>query len=204
MDSPVAETPTVTQLLPVLPLRDTCLFPGASLALALDDPLGVAAAQMALRMGGTVVAVGRREDEEGPHALQTVGTVAVVHDTGMASSHERRVELDGLTRARLEHVIGLEVLVAEVTVLPEGEPGDEWDEAVEAIARYLHAHPDLRAFLEARRRSATPLAWVSLACQHLPVSTAVRQSLLDASAAERCARIGRGLEALLRKEQQTA
>jgi Lon protease-like protein len=202
MDSPVAETPRATQLLPLLPLRDTCLFPGASLSLPLDDPLAAAAVQMALRTGGTLLVVGRREDEEGPHALQSVGTVAVVHDPGKARSHEQVVEVDGVTRARLEHVIGLEVLVAEVTVLPEGDPGDEGDEAVEAIARYLHAHPDLRSFLEARRRSTSPLAWVSLACQHLPVSAAVRQSLLDASAAERCARIGRGLEALLRKEQQ--
>jgi len=74
--------------------------------------------------------------------------------------------------------------------------------AVEALARYLHAHPDLRTFLEARRRSSEPLAWVALACQHLPVSAAMRQSLLEAGAAERCARIGRGLEALLRKEQE--
>src|SRR5512139_2429704 len=99
MDSPVAETPTATQLLPLLPLRDTCLFPGASLSVALDAPIAAAAVQMALRTGGTLVDGGRREDEEGPHAFQPVGTVAVVHDPGTASAHEHRVEVDGLTRA---------------------------------------------------------------------------------------------------------
>ncbi len=195
MDAPAAETPSPTQLLPVLPLRDTCLFPGASLAVALDEPLALAAAQMAARTGGPLVAVARREGGEGPHDLLSIGTVALVHAPDAGSPSEPRVELDGLTRARVERLIGLDVLVAEVEVLPEGEPGD-------SLARYLHAHPDLRTFLEARRRSASPLAWVSLACQHLPVSAAVRQSLLEASAADRCARIGRGLEALLRKEQQ--
>ncbi|MFN8093006.1 MAG: LON peptidase substrate-binding domain-containing protein [Vicinamibacteria bacterium] len=202
MDAPTTETPSPTQLLPVLPLRDTCLFPGASLAVALDEPLALAAVQMAARTGGPLLAVARREGGEGPHDLLSIGTVALVHAPDDRSAAEPRVELDGLTRARVERVIGLDVLVAEVEVLPEGEPGDSWDEAVEALARYLHAHPDLRAFLEARRRSASPLAWVSLACQHLPVSAAVRQSLLEASAADRCARIGRSLEALLRKEQQ--
>ena len=72
---------------------------------------------------------------------------------------------------------------------------------MEALARYLHAHAELRAFLDQQRRSTEPMAWVNLACQHLPITATARQKLLDADAAERCLKIARGLDALLRKEQ---
>ena len=71
----------------------------------------------------------------------------------------------------------------------------------QALARYLHAHADLRAFLEHQRRSTEPMSWVNLACQHLPITASARQRLLEARAAERCLKISRGLDALLRKEQ---
>jgi ATP-dependent Lon protease len=190
------------RLVPVLPLRDTCLFPGASLSLEVGEPGAAAAVLMAVRTGGSLVAVARREGEEGPRSLYGVGTLALVREQETTGTGEQRVDLDGVTRARIDHVLGVDVLVAEVTPLSEGDEGEEWGGAVEALARYLHAHPDLRTFLEARRRSSEPLAWVALACQHLPVSAAMRQSLLEAGAAERCARIGRGLEALLRKERE--
>src|SRR3989442_491451 len=73
--------------------------------------------------------------------------------------------------------------------------------AVKALARYLHAHADLRSFLDQQRRSKEPMAWVNLACQHLPIAATARQRLLDADAPERCVKISRGLDALLRKEQ---
>jgi ATP-dependent Lon protease len=196
------ENKSGSRLVPVLPLRDTCLFPGASLSLSIDEPRAGAAILMAVRTGGTLVAVTRREGEDGPRALYDVGTLALVREQQGVSPRGQTLELDGVSRARVDHLIGLDVLVAEVTPLPEGDEGDEWGAAVETLARYLHLHPDLRTFLEARRRSSAPLAWVALACQHLPLSAATRQSLLEAGASERCARIGRGLEALLRKEQQ--
>ena len=45
------------------------------------------------------------------------------------------------------------------------------------------------------------MSWVNLACQHLPITATARQRLLEAPAADRCQKIGRGLDALLRKEQ---
>ena len=72
---------------------------------------------------------------------------------------------------------------------------------MEALARYLHAHAELRSFLDQQRRSKEPMAWVNLACQHLPIAATARQRLLESSAADRCQKIGRGLDALLRKEK---
>jgi hypothetical protein len=98
-------------------------------------------------------------------------------------------------------IFGTTLLVAETELLPEGDAGDEWGPAVEALARYMHAHSELRGFLDEQRRSRAPMAWVNLACQHLPIAATARQKLLAADARERCLKISRGLDALLRKEQ---
>ena len=73
-------------------------------------------------------------------------------------------------------------------------------EALFICRRYLHAHPDLRGFLDGQRRSSDSMAWVNLACQHLPITATARQKLLEATTVERCTMISRGLDALLRKE----
>jgi ATP-dependent Lon protease len=189
-----------SRLLPVLPLRDRCLFPGASLAVVVDRASSVSAVQMAARSGGQVLALTWREGATGPRDLQVVGTVASVRQVQAVSPLEHRVELDGLSRARAEMLVGTDLLVAEASPLDEGDEGEEWGPAVEALARYLHGHGELRTFLEGQRRSTEVMAWVNLACQHLPITTSARQKLLEADARERCHRIGRGLDALLRKE----
>ena len=130
-----------------------------------------------------------------------MGTIANLAEDLPLSDGGRRVELDGLRRGRVVTLLGLDSLVAEIQLLDEGDPGDHWGAAVEALARYLHAHADLRSFIDQQRRSKEPMAWVNLACQHLPITATARQKLLEADAIERCQKIGRGLDALLRKEQ---
>jgi ATP-dependent Lon protease len=187
-------------LLPVLALDDVCLLPGASLSLVLDRPASVTAVQIATRTGDRLLALARREPDSAPRELHGVGTVAELRAAHALSPLEQRVELDGVSRARVSLLLGSDVLIAEAVPLAEGDPGEEWGAAVEALARYLHAHPDLRSFLEAQRRSTDAMSWVNLACQHLPITASARQRLLEASAAERCLKISRGLDALLRKE----
>ena len=200
VDVPDPVPATGSRLLPVLPLEDVCLFPGASLAVVVDKPTGLAAAHMAERSGGQLLVLGYRESRAGPRDLHSIGTVADVLSIETIAPLEHRVELDGVSRARVETLVGADVLVAETVPVAEGDEGEEWGSAVEALARYLHAHADLRAFLEGQRRSADSMSWVNLACQHLPITARARQKLLEASAAERCLKISRGLDALLRKE----
>jgi ATP-dependent Lon protease len=188
-----------TLLLPVLPLDDVCLLPGASLSLVLDRPATIAAVQLATRTGDRLLAVARREPGGSP--LHAVGTIADVRSLQALTPAEERIELDGVSRARVGLVVGLDVMVAEAVALEEGDADEEWGAAVEALARYLHAHADLRSFLEAQRRSPDAMSWVNLACQHLPITASARQKLLEASAADRCRKISRGLDALLKKEQ---
>lgn len=201
VDAPDPVRATGSRLLPVLPLDDVCLFPGASLALVLDKPAALSAARLAVRSGGQLLALARREAHAGPRDLHAVGTVAAVLRIQALSPLDHRVELDGGARARAETLLGVDLLVAEAVPLEEGDEGDESGPAVEALARYFYAHADLRAFLEGQRRSADAMSWVNLACQHLPITASARQKLLEASAPERCLKISRGLDALLRKEQ---
>jgi ATP-dependent Lon protease len=190
-------------LLPVLPLKDLCLFPEASLAMVVTAPGALRALEMAARTGSRVMALSQREAATSPRDLHDMGTVARVAEDTPLPDGGRRVELDGASRARAISVIGGEVLVAEVTLVDEGDAGDDWGSAVEALARYLHAHAELRSFLDQQRRSPEPMSWVNLACQHLPITATARQRLLEAAAPERCLKISRGLDALLRKEQAT-
>jgi ATP-dependent Lon protease len=190
-------------LLPVLPLKDLCLFPEASLALVVTAPGALRALEIARRTGSRVLAVAQREGATSPHDLHELGTVARVSEDAPLPDGGHRVELDGAARARAVSLVGTDVLVAEVTLLEEADAGDGWGSAVEALARYLHAHAELRSFLDQQRRSPEPMSWVNLACQHLPITATARQRLLEAAPPERCQKISRGLDALLRKEQAT-
>jgi ATP-dependent Lon protease len=190
-------------LVPVLPLSEVCLFPEASLALVVTTPSVVRALEIARRTGRRILAVAQKESAGAmPTArdLHSVGTLADLAEDAVVDRGAHRIELDGLQRARIGSVVGLDTFVAEAELLAEGDPGDDWGPAVEALARYLHAHADLRSFIDQQRRSKEPMAWVNLACQHLPIAGSARQRLLECGASERCVKISRGLGALLRKE----
>jgi ATP-dependent Lon protease len=188
-------------LLPVLPLKDLCLFPEASLIHNVERPAALKALEVARRTGGRILALSQK-DARIEASMHGVGTLAEVADDQRLDDGTRGVDLNGLQRGRVVTLMaGGEAMVAEVELLQEGDPGDEWGAAVEALARYMHAHAELRVFLDQQRRSTQPMAWVNLACQHLPITASARQKLLDSDAAARCLKIGRGLDALLRKEQ---
>lgn len=190
-------------LLPVLPLREICLFPEASLGAIVSRPAALRALEIGIRSSRRVIAVSHRDvaGVPSPRELQAVGTIAEIVDDRAFPDGSHQVELDGNARGRLNTLIGIDTLIAEVEIIPEDDPGDEWGPAVEALARYLHGHADLRRFLEQQRRSREAMGWVNLACQHLPIASSARQKLLEATARERCIKISKGLDALLRKEQ---
>jgi ATP-dependent Lon protease len=197
-----AATPA-SLLVPVLPLKDVSLFPGASLALVVSRPHAISAIRTAERCEVPLLALAQRDSttaDPGPQGLHDVGTLATVREALAVSPMEIRLEVDGFSRARVRELVGTRLQVAEAEPLAEEDEGDEAGPAIEALARYLHAHPDLRAFLDEQRRSGDSMSWVNLACQHLPITSTARQKLLEASPVERCTMISRGLDALLRKE----
>jgi Lon protease-like protein len=205
MSAMLAEgVPPPNLILPILPLRDLCLFPESSLSLIVSRPGVHKAVEMAARVGGRLIALGQRDPglpSAGALDMHALGTIARVTEDQPLADGSRRLELDGDRRARVVTILGTDTLLAEAHAIDEGDAGEEWGPAVEALARYLHAHPDLRSFLDEQRRSTEPMAWVNLACQHLPITATARQKLLECDAPERCLKISRGLDALLRKEQ---
>jgi ATP-dependent Lon protease len=203
MASPLLEPASSGNLLlPVLPLRDVCLFPEASLAVTITRPAALRALEISARTGRRLLALAQKDPgAEVPRELHELGTLAFLAENEPDADGGRRIELDGQTRARVVSLLGTDSQVAEVEILEEGDPGDEWGPAVEALARYLHSHAELRGFLQKRRRSEQPMSWVNLACQHLPITATARQKLLESDAPSRCLKISRGLDALLRKEQ---
>lgn len=187
-------------LLPVLPLPDACLFPESSLQAVVSAPVAVQAVEIAQRTGRRLLVAGYKDLASGQlHEIATVARLA--SDAQLPDGFS--LELDGESRARLVTIVRGAALVAEAEPLEEGDAGDQWGPAVEALARYIHAHADLKTFLERQRRSAEPMSWVNLACQHLPITASARQKLLEADAPDRCLKISRGLDALLKKEQGT-
>jgi ATP-dependent Lon protease len=185
-------------LFPVLALPESCLFPECSREIVISAPSGVQAIEIAERSGRSLLVCGYRDLTTGQ--LHDIGTVATLADASQLPDGFT-VQLDGHARARLVTVVRAGAILAEAEPLQEGDAGESWGAAVEALARYIHAHAELRAFLDRQRRSTEPMGWVNLACQHLPITASARQKLLDADAAERCLKIARGLDALLKKEQ---
>ena len=125
VDAPDPVRVSGSRLLPVLPLEDVCLFPGASLALVLDRPAAVSAALLAARCGGHLLALARREGGASPRDLHSVGTIAAVHEIQSLSPLEHRAELDGISRARADMLVGADVLVAETVAVEEKDKADE-------------------------------------------------------------------------------
>jgi ATP-dependent Lon protease len=192
-----------SRLVPVLPLKDVSLFPGASLAVIVSRARAVSAIRTAERCDTPLLALAQRDpsaSDPGSQGLHGVGTLASIREALTVTPMEVRLEMDGFARARAREIVGSGLLVTEAVTLDEEDEGEEAGPAIEALARYLHAHPDLRAFLDGQRRSSDSMAWVNLACQHLPITATARQKLLEASTLERCTMISRGLDALLRKE----
>jgi len=107
---------------PVLPVRNTVIFPGVTLPLSVGRPASLAAVQQAARSGGfMVVATQRVPDTEQPRLedLYPVGTlVKIVHltDTGSGLS----VVAVGLARVRIRELFEADQFQeAETEVLPD-------------------------------------------------------------------------------------
>ncbi len=200
MATPSTDAPPPHVLLPVLPLgTSACSRPPPS-AMVLTTPAALRALDIASRTGGTVLAVALREDASGPRDVHEIGTIArVVEDQPLADGG-RRVELDGLRRARRWTCSGWRPWSrrwrpsTKATRATSGDP--RWRRSRATCTRTRSCAPSSTS----SGGRAEPMAWVNLACQHLPIAATARQRLLECAAADRCVKIGRGLDALLRKE----
>ncbi len=133
-----SENPVETseRSLPILPVRDTVLFPHAVLPLTVGRESSV---QLINSLGEdkTIVVVAQREarvDAPQPTDLYTVGTLAVVHKVVKMPNQSLFVFAEGLERVRLAEFSQLSPFMrAQVTTIPEAIPPKNSE--VEALQR---------------------------------------------------------------------
>ena len=122
--------------LPVLPVRDTVLFPHAVLPLTVGRESSV---QLINSLGEdkTIVVVAQREarvDSPQPSDLYMVGTSAIVHKVVKMPNQSLFVFAEGLERVRLTEFTQLAPFMrAKVSTIPEAAPPDSSE--IEALQR---------------------------------------------------------------------
>src|ERR1035438_6525279 len=122
--------------IPVLPVRDTVLFPHAVLPLTVGREGSI---QLIESLGEerTIIVVAQldpRLDSPKPGDMHTVGTLATVHKVVRMPNQSRFVFTEGVERVRLKNYSQTEpFMVAEVETLEDLEPGAT--SGVEALVR---------------------------------------------------------------------
>jgi len=124
------------QALPVLPVRDTVLFPHAVLPLTVGRESSVLLIN-SLGEDKTIVVVAQREarvDSPQPTDLYTLGTLAVVHKVVKMPNQSLFVFAEGLERVKLRDFSQLTPFMrATVETVPESAP--EKNAQIEALQR---------------------------------------------------------------------
>jgi ATP-dependent Lon protease len=200
----------VPEVLSILPLRDTVLFPQAVLPLAAGRDASVRLIEDAARGGRLIGVFGQRDpSREDPQEadLHRVGTVATIHKMAKQPDGTVRLVVQGLTRVRIVEVTQrrpfLQARVEEVLdITPEA--GDLETEALERNASTLFRQVvELSPFLPDElvgvvQNITGPSRIADTIAATLPsLSTQLKQELLETESVK--ARLGR-LVAALTKE----
>src|ERR1700685_2209811 len=126
----------VTRRIPVLPVRDTVLFPHAVLPLTVGREGSIQLIESLGEERTIVVAaqIDPRLDAPKPADLHMVGTLATVHKVVRMPNQSRFVFTEGVERVRLLRFSQTEpFMVAEVETLADTEPGTT--SGIEALVR---------------------------------------------------------------------
>ena len=133
---PAGKTLPAVRRIPVLPVRDTVLFPHAVLPLTVGRESSIQLIESLGEERTIVVAaqLDARLDSPKPSDLHTVGTLATVHKVVRMPNQSRFVFTEGVERVRLVRYVQTEpFMVAEVETLEETKPAPS--SGVEALVR---------------------------------------------------------------------
>ena len=179
-----------TSLLPILPLRETVVFPSSMTPLAIGQERSIRLIDEAVDANKTIALVTSRSSEEEAESaedLHEVGTSAVVHKMVRVPDGTLRVLVQGLERVKLEKVEQTEpYLAGHFTKLPDVS-GPELE--VEALAhtveslfgRIISLAPYLpEELLLAAANAESPSGLANLIASTLRLSTGQKQELLEA------------------------
>src|SRR3984957_11323457 len=127
----------VPEILAILPVRDTVLFPGAVLPLTVGRASSLAlvnALQGDEKLMGVVAQLDPRVEDPSAADLHKVGTLAKVHKTVKMPNGNVVIFLEGLQRIQIVDLIGLRPYL-RARVAPEPDTYGEQDNELEALQR---------------------------------------------------------------------
>src|SRR5690606_13908468 len=177
--------------LPVLPLRDTVVYPGVAVPISAGRPGTVEAVQEALDGDRRLFAVAQREnvDDPRPEYLYTVGTIVrIIQTHRVRGGVQLLVQGEGRAQALSYRSEGESMLIATLLEMERQEPTDPKDPAFQALDRELR---DRAAELGTRRGVPAealnqlirgvddPGPFADLVAFYLELETADKQRLLE-------------------------
>ena len=195
----------VPETLPILPVRDTVLFPGAILPLTVGRESSLALVNSLSdddKYLGVVAQLDPRIEDPAAADLHKVGTFAKVHKTVKMPNGNVVIFLEGIQRIQVVELIGLRpFLQAQVQALPDihGEQDNELEalqrNAQELFRDVVSRSPQLSDDLQAAAANIDdPGRLTDFVSGNLPsLSTLVRQELLETSS------VRKRLETLIRE-----
>jgi len=179
----------VSETLPVLPLKETVVFPGAMTPLAIGQERSIQLVDEAVAKELTIALVTTRDsdvDAQSADDLHGIGTAAEIHKMIRVPDGTLRVLVQGLHRVRLERVVQQDpYLVGEFEELPDVEGSPKETEAlarnVEALfGRIIALVPYLPDELSLAAANADdPSALANLVASVMRLKTEEKQELLE-------------------------
>lgn len=182
-------SPSNTVVLPILPLRDTVVFPDTAVPLAVGQPRSVRLIDDILRADkqvGLVAAKSADIEVPGPADVHDVGVLATIQKMMKVPDGTLRIIAQGLRRIKIERFTAEEpYLVAEVRELPDTvQPGPELEalqrNLVSVYTRIIQLVPYLPDELEMTAASIEdPAVLGYFIASTMRINTADKQKLLE-------------------------
>jgi ATP-dependent Lon protease len=181
--------PLPPDVLIIVPVRNTVLFPGTIAPVNIGREKSIAAAQQAVREERPVGILLQRDpevDDPGPADLYCVGTVANIVRYITAPDGGHHIVTQGVQRFRIvDFLSGTPFLAARVVELPESEVSSPEVEArflnlrsqaVEAVQLLPQAPPELMAAI---RAADSPPALTDLIAAYMDIKLDEKQEVLE-------------------------
>jgi len=185
----VTENQVPDDVLIILPVRNTVVFPGAVVPLTIGRRVSLAAAEEAARSGRRIGLVMQRDpsvDEPGAGDLHPVGTIARVVRYFTARDGTQHVVCQGEQRFRLlDHLEGLPFIAARFDLIHEPVPETTAlearalilkERAIEAIALLPQAMPELAGVIQ---QIENPAQLADLVAGFLDIKPQQKQEVLE-------------------------
>ncbi len=183
-DSNEGEAAAIPEVLPVLPLKNTVIFPMTLQPLIVGQPRSIQLVDevvVADRLVALVALKNEEAEEPMPEDLYSMGTMAVIHRLAKAPDGTTRLIIQGLDRIRIgEYVQTSPYMKAQVEAAP-----DEVEEGLEIEALTRNVTESFRKLVQLVSYLPEELAMAALAADDprqlvYMVATGVRMSLSDA------------------------